>query len=299
MVFYMLLFLVLLLISSGFFFSQVILYIALKTEEKMLEYEINNDCFDKKWFKIIQKGRVIIKSPFGYSLVGYFLPADRKTANTVIFCHGVTLSHICSIKYAQMFHRRGWNVFLYDHRRHGGSEGNLTSYGYYEKHDLKAMVDYLRTKINRNAVIGLHGESMGAATILQYGGMNDNVDFYIADCSYSSFWGQLSHVLKTRYHLPVFPFLYLTDLFVRIRGKFRLRAICPLEDVKKIKHPVLFIHGDEDTYVPTQMSVDMFEAKKGFKQIYLAAGATHAQSMKVDPDKYENTVFSFLTKAGI
>ena len=63
--------------------------------------------------------------------------------------------------------------------------GKTTSYGYYEKHDLKSVVDWLKSRFGTNITLGIHGESMGAATLLQYAGLvEDGADFYIADCPF-------------------------------------------------------------------------------------------------------------------
>ncbi|NLG89539.1 MAG: alpha/beta hydrolase [Clostridiaceae bacterium] len=297
-VIYILLVVISLLILSGFYFSRKVIYIPLRNMEKISEYESQNPSFDIEWYEKLDKEDVTIPSPFGYMISGTFIRNERSDGRTIIFCHGVTVSRICMVKYAAMYYRRGWNLFLYDHRRHGNSGGKTTTYGYFEKHDLKAVVDYVRGKIG-SAIIGIHGESMGAATLLQYAGMEDKADFYIADCPYSSLWELLRYLLKRDYHLPAFPLMQIADIFIRLQAKFSVISVNPYDDVKNINKPVLFIHGEADDYVPTSMSIEMHKAKKGFAEIYIAPGAGHALSMRTDPETYENVVFSFMEKAGI
>jgi len=93
--------------------------------------------------------------------------------------------------------------------------------------------------------------------------------------------------------------MYIADIFIRLRAKFSIKDVKPIDDVMKIDKPVLFIHGDADDYVPTSMSVEMYERKKGLKEIYLALEAGHALSIKADPKNYENKVFAFLRSIGI
>ncbi len=294
MVIYILLFLLLLLILYGFLSAYMVLNMPLKMEKAIFERESENPAFDYKWYEGLDKEKVKILSPFGYKLAGYFIPAEQKSDRTIIFCHGITASLISSIKYTKMFYKRGWNLLLYDNRRHGLSEGKMSTYGYYEKHDLKAVVDYVKERSQNSAIIGIHGESMGAATTLQYAGMEDGVSFYICDCPYSSLWEQLSLRFKEDYHLPKIPFLYITNLFIKIIARFWVRDVNPLADIKKINNPVLLIHGDADKYVPTEMSRQLYEAKKDNKVLYIVPQATHARSLQMNPEEYEKRVFEFI-----
>lgn len=295
----LLLIIITLLTLSGFYFSRRVIYIPLKNIGRILEYESENPSFDINWYEQLKKEDIIVPSPFGYMISGSFVRNEKSDGRTVIFCHGVTVSRICMIKYAGMYYKRGWNLFLYDHRRHGKSGGITTTYGYFEKYDLKAVVDYIRGQVGGSAIIGIHGESMGAATLLQYAGMEDKADFYIADCPYSSLWELLRYLLKQDYHLPAFPLMQISDFFIRLQGKFSVKSVNPYDDVKNINKPVLFIHGESDDYVPTSMSIKMRNVKKGCAELYIAPGAGHAKSMCSDPKAYENIVFSFLEKAGI
>lgn len=46
--------------------------------------------------------------------------------------------------------------------------------------------------------------------------------------------------------------------------------------MRKNKIPVLFIHGDEDRYVPVWMTYSNYEACAAEKELYIVHGAAHA-----------------------
>jgi hypothetical protein len=174
MVIYVLLFIIILMIASGYIFSGKVINIRTKSKEKIMEIESKSPEFDIQWFESAQKEKVYIQSPFNYRLPGYYIPSEKPSDKTIIFCHGVTMSYISSVKYAKMFYKKGWNVFIYDHRRHGEGEGKITSYGYYEKMDLKAVVDYVWERTGSGGIVGLHGESKYRYTISTKYSENEN-----------------------------------------------------------------------------------------------------------------------------
>jgi uncharacterized protein len=213
----------------------------------------------------------------------------------VIICHGVTENKMNSIKYMNLFLNRGFNVLIYDHRRHGESGGSTTSYGHYEKFDLKAVVDWLREEIGPLLHLGIHGESMGAATMLLYAGMiEDGANFYIADCPFSNFKEQLAYRLKTEMKLPPKIFLPLGDLFLKIRDRYSITEVSPISVIDHIKNPILFIHSKKDDYILPSMTIDLFEKKTGPKKLYLADYGVHAQSLNENKVGYERAIDEFL-----
>ncbi|WP_278319541.1 alpha/beta hydrolase [Clostridium tepidiprofundi] len=210
--------------------------------------------------------------------------------------HGITVGIPTSIKYMRMFLDRGWNVLMYNQRRHGASEGKYSTYGYYEKYDLDLWVNWVVNRNGEDGIIGLHGESMGAATVLQYADINKYVDFIIADCAYSDMNELMKFRIKEDIKLPAFPMLKFVELKSKRRARFSFKDVSPINSIKYNEIPVLFIHGKNDKFVPTYMSEKMYEVKKGMKRIYLADGAAHACSIEVDKQKYEEVVFEFINE---
>lgn len=70
----------------------------------------------------------------------------------------------------------------------------------------------------------------------------------------------------------------------------------PLNSVARCEKPMLLIHGDDDTFVPTSMLQPLYDAKPEPKQMYLAPGSEHARSYRDHPEEYTKIVTEFLEK---
>jgi uncharacterized protein len=282
--------------ALGLYFSNRLMYIKKKEDAIILEREQSAGRFQPLDFESLPKREVAIQSPFGY-LLKAVLAEPHRTNRYVIISHGVTENKTNSIKYMNLFLNRGFNVLIYDHRRHGESGGKTTSYGHYEKFDLKAVVDWLRSEIGPLLQLGIHGESMGAATMLLYAGMlEDGADFYIADCPFSNFKEQLAYRLKAEMKLPPKVFLPLGDLFIRVRDRYSIKDVSPISVVQNIQKPVLFIHSKKDDFILPSMTIDLYAKKQGPKKLYLAEYGLHAQSLNENKENYEKAIDEFLNE---
>lgn len=279
----------------SFYFSQVVTR-KVCNQEELYEDQAARGLFDKEKYEELKEEEAYIISADGLKLRGIYIEGDRNVNRTMIFVHGITVGIPCSIKYIDIFMKRGWNILMYDQRRHGKSEGRYSTYGYYEKKDLDLWVQWVVKRNGKVGVLGLHGESMGAATVLQYLPMNRFARFAIADCSYSNLNELLKYHMNKDYHLPAFPFVNLTSLWARVRAGFSFSDVSPIDAVKNTSLPVLFIHGSCDTFVPCHMSRDMYNARKENKRIYIAEGADHACSIEMDRERYEKEVMSFVNE---
>jgi fermentation-respiration switch protein FrsA (DUF1100 family) len=288
-----LLFLVSGLMIFGYYLSNVVLYPKKLKSEQTYQIEVDAGKIDEASFQQREKIEVAISSPYGYSLHGFYFPFDH-SKKTVIISHGITYSLYGSVKYMELFVKRGYNILLYDNRNHGKSGGKNTTYGYFEKYDLKACADWVFTHCGDDSIVGLMGESMGAAISLLALTIDPRISFCIADCAYSDLDKLLRYRMKKEYHLPAFPFIQLANFWTELRTGMGFKVVSPIEDMHRLECPILFIHGQQDEYIPKEMSIEMYERKLGAKQIYLAPNAGHAESYWNNRQEYDRIVGKFL-----
>lgn len=278
----------------GFMVTSRLMYMKKKDDDFILNREITAKRFDEVWFSLVRKTEKWIDSPNGYPIKAIFLE-PLNTNNYVVICHGVTENKTNSFKYARLFERLGFNSVVYDHRRHGDSGGKTTSFGHYEKMDLQSVIKAVNTYAGEDAIIGIHGESMGAATTILYAGtLEDHADFYIADCAFSDFTDQLVYLMKKETPLRTILAIKLADIFLRVRDGYSLRLVSPREAVSNIEKPVLFIHSLPDDFILPEMSQELYDLKQGPKQLKLFKIGAHAQSFNQNAFEYEQTIADFL-----
>ena len=84
-----------------------------------------------------------------------------------------------------------------------------------------------------------------------------------------------------------------------IFGHFDADKYSPIEAVKKSKLPIIFIHGDADDFVPTAMSVELYEASAAeHKKLVLIEGAGHAVAFPKNEEAYITALREFEEECG-
>lgn len=262
-------------------------------KEQIIKRLEDKNIITKDEIEKIDKEEIILKSHDNLQLKGHYIKGSSE--NTIIFSHGISMCAENSFKYANIFMNRGWNVLIYSMRRHGDSQGKYSTFGALEMKDLHMFVNWVIKNKGKKGLLGIHGESMGAATSLMYGEKNQHADFIIADCSYSDLKELLHFRIKNDTCIPKILLYELSNLMAKIVAKFNYNKVRPIDKLNS-NCATLFIHGEKDEFVPTYMSVQMYEAKKGLKDIYIAKDAKHAQSYSINPKKYEEVVFGFIDK---
>jgi len=294
---YILIAVVLIILGMGWHLSNLVIKPKVYPFERTYELEIENGKIIPEVWERLQKEEVWLHSPYGYDLFGIFIPVDS-SKKTVIICHGITWSLFGSVKYMGMFRKRGFNVLIYDHRNHGRSVKKNTTFGFYEKYDLKAWVDWVFQRVGEESRIGTHGESLGAAVALQHAAMDPRTDFVIADCPFSDLTDLLEFRLKADYHLPPFPLLNLANFFSKIRSGMSFSDVSPFCDLERVTKPILLMHGQEDLYIPREMSEALYLQSPNTRMLYLAPNAAHAESYWKNQEEYEAVVGNFLDQIG-
>ncbi len=291
---YILLALLLILLAAGYYFSRQVLYPKTFPWKKTYEIEVENGRIRPQEYDSLVKEEIIIRSPNGYDLFAIYFPLPDAT-QTVIISHGITYTLFGSVKYINIFQNLGLNVLIYDLRNHGQSGGQNTTYGLYEKFDLKACVDWVLNRNGETGAIGTMGESMGAVISLEHAAIDPRIDFVISDCPFADLTQVLTYRLKQDFHLPAFPLIPLSNWFCKKTAGLNFKNVSPIEEVKSVTTPILFIHGTEDDYTLPTDSEAMFRAKiKGIKMLYLAPNAGHAQAYWLNQEDYTKKVQNFL-----
>lgn len=262
-----------------------------QSSEGIFDYLEQYGVYSRERFSKLEKKEVQTDSVDGLKLSGYLIEAYPGGKRWAIIVHGYTVSLFVSTQYIELFQKEGFNLLLIDQRRHGKSEGKYTTYGYMEKHDIAAWVNWIHTNYGEDCSIGLHGQSLGGGTVLEYLTIADpRVKFVVADCPYSDLTKLLRHQMSVLNKLPTFPLLGLINRRMQRTAGFRMEQVSPLKAVQHSSVPVLFIHGTEDNYVPTFMSKELFESKSEPKSLLLVEGAVHGNAYAVDPVRYTREV---------
>ncbi|GEK34454.1 alpha/beta hydrolase [Kurthia sibirica] len=286
--------------AIGYQLSNKIMYIKRKDGEFILNREITAQRLNLDWYDRVAKESFTVDSPFGYTIHCHKINSIVSN-NTMIISHGVKESHVNSLKYAPLFARLGYNIVIYDQRRHGSTGGKTTSYGYYEKSDLAAVTEEVRNRIGQDAILGLQGESMGAATALQYAGdSSSKINFVIADCPFTSFHDQLNYLMARDSPFKSSSYaIKFVDFFIKRRDGYSLEEISPKAVIAHIHKPILFIHSALDTFIPPAMSQELFTLKQNNKRLKIFPKGAHAQSYNEQPLEYEKEIIRFLVDFNI
>lgn len=228
-------------------------------------------------------------------LHAYEMENSQKSEVWTIVIHGYLIEGKNMAYYARQFYNRGYNVLLVDLRGHGQSEGDYVGMGWHDRLDIIDWINYLIDK-NPNCKIILQGVSMGGATVMMATGekLPTNVKVAIEDCGYSSIWDEFKMQLKVLYNLPTFPVLNAASTVCKIKAGYKIEEGSAIEQVKKSKTPTLFIHGDQDKFVPFEMLDKVYEAASCKKQKLVIEGAAHGEAVSVDPDLYWRTIDGFI-----
>jgi hypothetical protein len=171
------------------------------------------------------------------------------------------------------------NVFMIDYRGYGRSDGAVSEKGTYE--DADAAFDYLtrRSDIDPKRIV-LFGQSLGSAVAADLAGRRDCLAV-ILEAPFASIpamakaiypWLPAGALIKTRYDV--------------------------IEKAKKIRAPLLVVHGDRDEIVPFEQGRRVFDAATGPKEFHALNGARHNDTFEAGGEAYFNVMRDFIERAG-
>lgn len=212
-------------------------------------------------------------SSSGLTLHGWrCAPTTAPRRGTIVYLHGIADNRSSSAGVIRRYVPRGFDVLAYDSRRHGTSDGEVCTYGFHEKHDLRRIID----SAGGGPVI-LFGTSLGAAIALQEAADDPRVSLIVG----AEVFSDLRTVALERAP-AVLPSWVIDRAFAiaEERGGFQIDEVSPRAAAQRIRVPVLLIHGAADRDTPPAHSQRVLDALGGTKKLLLVEGAGHNESLR-------------------
>ena len=256
------------------------------------------------WFSEA-KQPVSITSFDGLNLHGWLFDPDCVNPLPHLYaicCHGYTGEPAEMAKWAHRFAKLGFTVLAPAQRAHELSEGRYVGMGWLERNDLLAWI-HLIVESDPDARILLHGNSMGATTVMMAAGdprLPRNVVSAIEDSGYASVRMQFIDSARSMFHLPKLLAAMCVDaagLVCKYRAGFDFSDASCVEQLKHTTIPMLFIHGAADTFVsPRFLDMNYGACSSLDREKLLVPDADHVMSSAVAPDVYWSKVEGFVKR---
>ena len=219
----------------------------------------------------------------GLKLNGWFIPGKTKSLTddnlfTLLWFHGNAgnISHrLENIK--MLYDRVHINIFIFDYRQYGKSEGKVSEQGTYI--DARAALVYLKSRkdINHERII-IFGRSIGSAVAVDLA-VKGKCCALILETPFTS----MKDLAKYLY--PFLPIGYI------LQTKYD-----SISKIRDIKVPTLIMHGDKDELVPIEQGRKLYETANEPKEFYTIPGATHNDTYVVGGEEYFDVIRRFVDK---
>ncbi|MEX0718516.1 MAG: alpha/beta fold hydrolase [Planctomycetaceae bacterium] len=198
---------------------------------------------------------------------------------TIIVLHGIGNSSFWMTGTARRLAEQGFRAVLVDLRGHGRSTGDRLTFGQQESRDLVQVVDHLERRNLLAGRLGVYGISYGAATAIQFAGLDPRVDCVVAVAPFSAMRDVVPDYGRTM--LPGVERM-ISDRFMDesiaaagVAGEFDPDRSSSIEAIRRSRAQVLIVHGTEDWLVPPYHAVRLQEAAPDRTKLVLLPRTGH------------------------
>lgn len=208
-------------------------------------------------------------------LSGWFIPSEG-ASSVILFCHGNAGNISHRLESIQIFHRLGLDVFVFDYRGYGRSEGKPSEVGTYR--DVEAVWRYLveERQVSPNRIV-VFGRSLGGA-VAAWLAHRHTPGALILESAFTSI---PDIAAKLYFYLPV-----------RLLSRFKYNTA---EYLDEVDCPVLIVHSREDEIMPFSHGQQLFETARGPKE-FLEISGTHNEGFITSGKHYEEGLDSFISE---
>ncbi|MBI3553666.1 MAG: alpha/beta fold hydrolase [Elusimicrobia bacterium] len=238
---------------------------------------------------------VEFRSDDGIELNGWFVPAQRPSGRTIIFCHGWGANKGEVLKNTAFLQRQGFNLFYFDFRCCGESSGTMLSVGALEARDLDAAVSFVKSR-RPGDTLAIYGVSMGS--MVAFAGLTRHPELRAAvlECPFSSHNQALARYAWAKFSLPYYPFMPLVFFFVRQRLGFDPEAASPERLAAGLKAiPILAVCGENDPIAIPAIGRSLIAKLSAAGELWVVPGAGHAKCAETAGRAYEEKLGGFFS----
>lgn len=228
--------------------------------------------FQNPWVRFYAPEDVYFKTPDGVTLHGWFVKAHNGVDGTILVLHGNAENISTHVNSVLWLVDEGFNVFIFDYRGYGRSQGSPTIEGVHV--DAEAALETLLAMpgVDKNRIIVL-GQSVGGA-IAVYTVANSPYKKYVKalviDSAFSSY--RLIAREKLGRFFLTWPFQYPLSLLFN-------DDYSPIKWIKQVAPvPILIIHGEQDPVVPLHHGRLLYAAAAAPKEFWQTTPRGHVRS---------------------
>jgi uncharacterized protein len=281
-------------VSGAFFIGSVVgAWIMVRSGPKK-----DYDCIGRIAFGKLES--LSLMTSDGVKLHAWVQLSQKATSNRwVLLLHGYRSNRDVLHTRRRFFVKRGYHTLLLHFRGHGSSEASRISYGFDERKDVKAAIEFIRSVNPVQPVeIGIDGISMGAAaTAFAVAYESINPDWIILESCYDNISRALINRLEERFSRPFVPIIAQSLEFA---GKhvFQLpmKDLNPTKALEKMHCPVLVLAGDSEKVLKSAEVERLYQAIPEPKRLVFFPGAAHEDLLVFDPRRYIGAATDFLNE---
>ena len=257
-------------------------------KQSELAQEIRDELLKRKDVQV-----VTFQSTDDIQLQGFFFKREKAVANMVL-SHGYLGSKEFMYGFVRMF--PDINILMYDFRAHGQSSGRFTSIGCHEYKDVISAAHFLKENTSKELPMILLGISMGGASSIKAAEQSPGLcDALIIDSTYSDLESMFLRGFSLKVRLPYYPFFPLVKTVFHYTANCDVTSMSPVECVKKIKEPILFITSCNDEFIKPKNSLQLYTFAQNKKtQLWIGPKCRHGWLHTYFAEFYKKKVNKFL-----
>jgi len=230
-----------------------------------------------------------LETPDGLSLAGWWLPP--RNGKVVLLLGGLGATRDSMLPEARFLAEHGYGALTTDYRH---CAGKISTLGYREVNELKAMTSYAvqQQGVNQLAVLGF---SVGGTAGILGAAQIPEIQAVIAEGNYANLYDEMTSIQAPAFSLD-WQIQQIVILEYWLFTGIHPRDVSPLDALAEISpRPILFIHGENETQ--RTRGIEQFEAGGKNALLWVVPASGHGEYRQVNPSQYERQIIQFLDQS--